>query len=175
MKRMSVEEAKQEDTNNIMTIKKKNFFLIIVIMALLSVATVFVSKKYYDLNVNIATQEFQQELSQKEQDAILDNIEEHILISRDTEPFVAIIDNVDKLKQTQTFFEKSENGDVLVVFNDKAIIYRPDSDLLINVGPVYFNNQETAASAEEGQDLAQTEETQQEDVVESEEENSASE
>lgn len=70
-----------------------------------------------------------------------------ILPEGEDTPFVFTIQNVEQLASQEPFYNKASNGDRLIVFSDRAIIYDPNNDILVNVGPVTFE------SAEEAQDL----------------------
>ena len=72
---------------------------------------------------------------------ILERVQTKIKIDLRTEPFVVEIEEVDLLKAEQEFFNDSQDGDILVVDSQKALIYRPSTDKLINVGPVYFSDE----------------------------------
>ena len=60
----------------------------------------------------------------------------------DEKPTIAEISDREKLKG-QAFFDKSENGDALLIFpNAKlAIIYRDKTNQLINVGPISLSEE----------------------------------
>ena len=62
----------------------------------------------------------------------------------DETPTVAEISDKDKLKD-QVFFEKAENGDNLFIFSKArlAILYREETNKLINVGPISITPEET--------------------------------
>lgn len=72
---------------------------------------------------------------------ILERVQAKIKIDLRTEPFVVEIEEVEALKSEQEFFNDSQDGDILVVDSQKALIYRPSTDTLINVGPVYFSDE----------------------------------
>lgn len=72
---------------------------------------------------------------------LMQKIKSHILINFQEEPLVVRIEDANFLKTQQDFFQDSVDGDIVVVYREKAIIYRPELDLLINVGPVYFPEQ----------------------------------
>lgn len=78
----------------------------------------------------------QEQLSPKEIQDILKTIGRHIVLPPG-EPLIATIQDAEALKKVQPFFGLSQNGDQLLVYPDKAFIYRPSEDKLINVGPVY--------------------------------------
>ncbi len=72
----------------------------------------------------------------KQEDDIIAKVSKLILLPTDDRPQIIVIKQIDKLKQLQPFFKDASNGDDVLVFKDKAIIYSPTQDLIINVGPV---------------------------------------
>lgn len=60
-----------------------------------------------------------------------------ILVNKDEVPTVATIVNIDDLQASNPdFYGAAKNGDKLVVYSDKAIIFREEDNLIINVLPV---------------------------------------
>ncbi|MBI5357887.1 hypothetical protein HZB74_03515 [Candidatus Saccharibacteria bacterium] len=53
------------------------------------------------------------------------------------EPTIATVQDVSKL-QNQAFFKNAQNGDKVLIYSQakKAILYRPSTDKIIEVGPV---------------------------------------
>ena len=51
-------------------------------------------------------------------------------------PQIATVADAVTLKKTEAFFANAENGDQVLVYTDKAILYRPSTNKIINVGPV---------------------------------------
>jgi ABC-type microcin C transport system permease subunit YejB len=51
-------------------------------------------------------------------------------------PQIATVADVEMLKKTQLFFLNAHNGDQVLVYTDRAIIYSPSLDKIINVGPI---------------------------------------
>lgn len=64
------------------------------------------------------------------------------------EPTIATVSDVSKLKG-QPFFDKAENGDKVLIFKNsgKAVLYRPSSGKIIEVGPVTMELPEETASS----------------------------
>ena len=113
-------------------------FLAILILVAVSVAGgVFVGVNYWNAENQDNNQEM---LTEDEKQLLLANIGEHIIISNEEEPLIVIINNAEQLRQQQAFFQSSRDNDILVVYQDKALIFRPSEDVLVNVGPVYINN-----------------------------------
>jgi hypothetical protein len=56
-------------------------------------------------------------------------------------PTVATVKDVTQLPLNQPFFVAAKNGDTVLFYNDakKAILYRPETDKIINVSPINAN------------------------------------
>lgn len=69
-------------------------------------------------------------------------------IPEDVQPTVATIVDVDALREQNSFYDKAENGDHLVVTPTRAILYRPGEKKIIDVVPVQLEQQPPAAGEE---------------------------
>ena len=83
------------------------------------------------------TKDVQAEVSQEELQSIIAKVGELIILPEGQEPMVATVQDAEKLALEKPFFIGSQNGDRVLLYQDKAIIYRPEEHKLINVGPVY--------------------------------------
>ena len=63
-----------------------------------------------------------------------------VLPEEEKNPFVFTIQNAEQLASQEPFYTNAKNGDRLIVFSDRAIIYNPDDNILVNVGPVTFQS-----------------------------------
>jgi hypothetical protein len=144
-----IKEQKKEQINSEVEVVKNNkkdlvkiiFFVVVVII----IGGVLVSYKWNNkasLIETAETTENQAVLADKEKQDLLEKINKHILLPAEGNPVIMQIDDAEELKKTQAFFVNSLDGDVLVVYQDKALIYRPSEDVLINVGPVKVNDTE---------------------------------
>ena len=72
-------------------------------------------------------------------------------------PTIATVSDVSKLAE-QEFFQKAQNGDKVLIFTQakKAILYRPSTDKIIEVGPVNLDNQPQIEGENEATESAQT-------------------
>ncbi len=64
--------------------------------------------------------------------SLIDKINQHILLPHGEAPEITTIANAETLKQQESFFEYSQNGDALVKFKNLEIIYNPIADVIVN-------------------------------------------
>ncbi len=57
------------------------------------------------------------------------------------EPLVATITDAIKLKQSEPFYKNAQNGDKVVIWKDKAVIYRMDQNKIVDFGVVIRTQQ----------------------------------
>jgi hypothetical protein len=67
---------------------------------------------------------------------IVEKVRELYALPEGIEPTVATIVDVNVLRQRNAFYEKAKNGDHLIVTNDRAILYDPVRNMIIDVVPV---------------------------------------
>lgn len=77
------------------------------------------------------------------------NISESMELPEGETPTLATVTDVEKLK-SQSFFKKAQNGDKVLVYanESKAILYRPSTKKVIEVAPVFFDDDKTASPTE---------------------------
>ncbi|MFZ1074751.1 MAG: hypothetical protein WAN50_00025 [Minisyncoccia bacterium] len=115
-------------TNSILRFARRSAFWIAVILAL---GASFWLGRYTVYRTH-------PELSGAEQAAqILANVGKLIQLPNET-PTMATIKDAGSAKRGQPFLVNAENGDILIVYQNppEALLYRPSTDKLINVGPV---------------------------------------
>ncbi len=76
-----------------------------------------------------------------ESETLVERVGKLIELSQGEEPTLATVSDVTKLKDQQ-FFSQAQNGDKVLVYQQakKAILYRPSSNKIVNVGPIAINN-----------------------------------
>jgi hypothetical protein len=66
---------------------------------------------------------------------IIEAVSKHIILP-DTVPQIAAVQDAAKLSSSQEFFKDTVDGDVVIVYENMIIVYRPSKDLLVAVGDV---------------------------------------
>lgn len=59
-----------------------------------------------------------------------------ILLSPEKPKLAVIDDKVEELKAKDPFFKNAQMGDRILVYSDRAIIYRPSENIIVNVGSI---------------------------------------
>ena len=78
------------------------------------------------------------ETSPAEVQALLEKLGQHLVLPTGETPEIGQIEDPVQAAKTQPFLVGAQKGDVLIVYvkAQKAIVYSPSRDLIINVGPV---------------------------------------
>jgi hypothetical protein len=82
-----------------------------------------------------------QELTDAQVEDILASVGKHIKLPTDETPLVATVADIDLLLEREPFYTGADNGDILLLYPNagKAILYAPDEDLIVNVGPIILD------------------------------------
>lgn len=114
--------------------------LILVIIAL-------VPAGYFYVQYKDAQKQLSDQTSAATQSEIQKLVEEvgKLIELPDENPTVATVSDTEKLKE-QVFFANAETGDKVLIFTEakKAILYRPSTNKVVEVGPVTIKPQEGA-------------------------------
>lgn len=62
-------------------------------------------------------------------------------------PTLAVIDNVEQLAEEQPFFEGTQNGDQILIYETQAIVYRESEHIIVKVGPVFVGDEPPEGAA----------------------------
>ncbi len=62
------------------------------------------------------------------------------------DPVLFKVSNAEVMRSQQAFFKDTKNDDVLLVFQQsgKAIIFRPSEKIIVNAGPVNFDQAQSS-------------------------------
>jgi nitrogen regulatory protein PII-like uncharacterized protein len=118
-------------------IEKKNLMQIIpIVLVVLALGVAgFFYKQYQDVKTNPS-----QAISEKntvETDQVLNSLKAVILIEETEKPTVARVESPDVLKKNnETFYKNIVKGDYIILYPTRAIIYRKDTNQIINMAPI---------------------------------------
>ncbi len=72
-----------------------------------------------------------------------------IVLPTGEDPVVNVINDAAALIKDQVFYKGAQNGDVILVYQKalKAILYSPERNIIVNVGPIYVEDQATTTTA----------------------------
>lgn len=84
--------------------------------------------------------EVQAAQAEEEKQAILGQLSK-LMVVPEGDPVLFKVSNEEVMRQQQAFFKDAKNDDVLLVFqaSGKAIIFRPSQNMIVNAGPVNFD------------------------------------
>jgi len=86
--------------------------------------------------------------AQAEVDITISKVGKLITLPTDEKPTVATVTDASKVK-SQPFFQNAQNGDIVLIYTkaQKAILYRPSENKIVEVGAVNINNQPVQSPA----------------------------
>ncbi len=84
-------------------------------------------------------------ITKAEKDWLIEKVSRLMSLPQGEEPSIATVLDRDKLKD-QPFFKDAENGDKILIYTkaQKAILYRPSADKIIEVMPIVIDKKEAA-------------------------------
>ncbi len=104
-------------------------------------------KKLMELSVQVEQQGGNQAQNQEVAKQVVVKVRRLFVIPEGVDPTVATIVDVAQLRSRNAFYNKAKNGDHLIVTSDRAILYDPVADKIIDVVPVQIQAPTAAAPA----------------------------
>lgn len=129
--------------------KAKTLFPILLI-ALVVLAVVLDTQRrkaeteLHNLTVRLQQLQGNDTANQEKAKTVVDRVKKLMAIDTSVEPTVATIVDVEKLRQQNPFYNKAENGDFLIVTQTRAILYREEDNMILDVVPVQIEQQAPA-------------------------------
>jgi hypothetical protein len=106
--------------------------------------------------------EYVSQLQEQQIENTLSDLRE-IMLLPDEQPTIATLVDVEALKEENPeFYKNAKNGDLLVIYSEKAILFREDDGKIINVAPVFLEPAE--GTTEEATESTETEDSQTESL-----------
>lgn len=82
-------------------------------------------------------------LTEKQVQSYVETVGKHMILPKDT-PTIVQISNVEQLKIDQPFFRSAVDGDQLLVYPSRVILYRPSLDRVVDIAQIRANTGQTA-------------------------------
>lgn len=144
--------------------KKKSNVLTILLIALFFILGIGAGYFVYDYLTSqevldkINDPEYVSQIQEQQIERTIENLRE-IMLLPDEQPTIATLVDVDALKEENPeFYKNAQNGDLLVIYSEKAILFREDEKRIINVAPVF--TEPTQGTLEENTETLETEEVE---------------
>jgi len=131
-----------EENVRVKTEKSSSVFMWFVLGILVGASTLFVWNYYNIKNpAKVANQMAQAQIKE-----LVAKVGKLIVLPTGEDPVVATINDAASLVKEQVFYKGAKNGDIVMVYQKaaKAIVYSPDRNIIVNVGPVVLQNQQPA-------------------------------
>jgi hypothetical protein len=114
---------------------KKPFFgkpaVIVTILALMAVCAVFLwVRQLWTPPAQPLTSDNSPKIKQEVQSTIA-RVAELVPIKTDERPYVGVITDVDLVKQANPFYKDAEQGDKVLIWSDRAVVYSPSKDKIV--------------------------------------------
>jgi type II secretory pathway pseudopilin PulG len=153
---MNMIENTQNSNKSQLRFSLKSFGLIVLVLLLVGALAGFTWSYFQYRRMSAEVQhlssiEGQQEVAKQETQELLSKIKQFIILPDDEEPIVATITDPEKLAAEQNFYQGAIKGDKVLVFvkAQKAVIYSPERNILVNVGPAFMQPQTGADESEQ--------------------------
>lgn len=121
-------------------------FILGVVVLIAIVASGYFYKQYQDVKKNPA-----QAITEKnsvETDQVLVSLKAVLLVEETEKPTVARVETPETLKKNnETFYKNIQKGDYIILYPTRAIIYRKDTNQIINMAPIVKSSDLKASEA----------------------------
>lgn len=78
---------------------------------------------------------------------VIDQVSKFMVLPSDEDPSVVVLSDVAMLAEQQPFYGDAKDGDILVVYSTRAIVYDPKAEKLVSVSPIQRTEESPAPVA----------------------------
>lgn len=89
-----------------------------------------------NLTVRLEQLQGNNQANQEKAQQVVEKVKQLMDIDTSVEPTVATIVDVEKLQAQNPFYNKAQNGDYLIVTPTRAVLYREEDNIILDVVPV---------------------------------------
>ncbi len=133
--------------------KAKTLFPVLLIALVILVVVIDTQRRkaqteLRNLTVRLEQLQGNNQENQEKAKQVVQKVQKLMNIDVSVEPTVATIVDVEKLRTQNPFYNKAENGDYLIVTPTRAILYREEENIILDVVPVQI--EEPSAAQDNG-------------------------
>jgi hypothetical protein len=110
--------------------------VLVVLVVVLDTQRRAAQRELKNLTVRLEQLQGNNQANQEKAHQIVEKVKKLMDIDTSVEPTVATIVDVAKLQAQNPFYNKAQNGDYLIVTQTRAILYREEDDIILDVVPV---------------------------------------
>lgn len=135
---------------------------LIFLLVVLAGGSVYLYSEYRDVNEELSVLRADPDAAvQKDVDELKEKVGRLTELPEGEEPTVATVNDVEAIRD-QSFFKNAQNGDRVLIYTEarRAILYRPDTDKIIEVGPVNLGEQEVLDAEDQTEGDEESDETE---------------
>jgi hypothetical protein len=138
-------EQESKKTKKIANRVPYRFYLLALVLLLVVVGGGYFGYRYWQNRQ--ASPEVQAAKAEEEKQKILGQLGK-LMILPAGDPVLFKVSNQEVMRTQQAFFKDTKNDDVLLVFQEggKAILFRPSEGIIVNSGPVNFDQNQATKS-----------------------------
>ena len=122
--------------------KNTSFVLLLGLLAIsviIAGVSLFLYTREKKINAEVApTTAYLATLKPEERTAVtMNNLKKILIIQTDEQPAVAVISDAEKVKESNPeFYKLAQNNDSLVVYKDRAILFRDTENKIVGIAPI---------------------------------------
>ncbi len=132
--------------NTLIRNKKPNYIVILVVLAALVLAALAAVMYFKPGKASLS--DTASVTTEEQAKTTVSKIKQILLVEGTEDPAVAEIKDVETVKKSNPeFYKNADNGDKLVVYSYRAIIFRESANQIINVAPIVNTTSSSSAAA----------------------------
>ena len=118
--------------------KSSYIYIAIIVVVIITAVVLMVMDKFKPMQEQQMIQKQQQNNAPLDDtEKLISRVSELIVVKKDEQPTVATVQNADLLKvDNPDFYKNAVNGDRLIIWSDKAVLYSTSEDKLLAVMPI---------------------------------------
>ena len=156
MSNIDIDADERKTEKKVRKINIKYLILVLLVLASAGAAVYFWNDAR---EAKLQTPEGVQARNEQETQSVVDSLKQQLIIEGEDKPTVARVENPEVLiKANADFYKNVQKGDYLVLYPQRAIIYRLEEKKIVNIAPI-INTSDIQATEETAPDTTKTDNT----------------